>query len=168
MNRCKLNIVETKELYEIVLNLGREGLDYRRIEHKINHIVCGSTIQSWINGSCKPKCLLEEHEKKDIRGSRNPHWRGGRIIQRGYIRIFYPSHPHANPIGYIAEHRLVMEQYLGRLLRKDEFVHHINGIKTDNRLENLEIVTFGEHSSITNKSIPRNSKGRYFKKSEEE
>ncbi len=52
----------------------------------------------------------------------------------------------------IKKHRFVMEQYLGRKLEAWEDVHHINGDKTDNRLENLEMIDHGVHSSISNRN----------------
>jgi len=48
----------------------------------------------------------------------------------------------------IKEHRYIMEQYLGRKLKKEEVVHHINGDSLDNRIENLKVMTVGEHSKL--------------------
>lgn len=67
----------------------------------------------------------------------------------GYIRVWEPDHPNAFRNGWVLEHRLVMEQVLGRLLATGEHVHHINGQKWDNRPENLAVLGHSEHSVIT-------------------
>lgn len=66
---------------------------------------------------------------------------------RGYIKIYFPNHPHANK-KHVLEHRLVMEKYLGRYLKSDEVVHHLNGIKDDNRLKNLVLMTRSIHNGL--------------------
>lgn len=63
---------------------------------------------------------------------------------KGYVLIWAPDHPWAQKSGYIAEHRLVMEQTLGRSLLPLETVHHKNGVKDDNRPENLEVWYSGQ------------------------
>jgi len=63
----------------------------------------------------------------------------GRIWRNGIIRR-------------IKQHTYIMERHLGRQLGKNEEIHHINGVKTDNRIENLEIVKHGEHSTLHNLS----------------
>lgn len=74
------------------------------------------------------------------KGRRSGHWKGGRLFDsKGYVLIYSPNHPDANNRGYIQEHRLVMEEHLGRMLLHTEIVHHINGIKDDNRIENLAL-----------------------------
>ncbi len=77
------------------------------------------------------------------KGTRN-NYRGGRRMHNGYVEIYSPTHPHRNANKCVAEHRLVMEKHLGRYLLSDEVVHHKNEIKTDNRIENLEL--FASHS----------------------
>lgn len=75
-----------------------------------------------------------------------PSWRGGRIkTTSGYIDIWVGvDYPNCKKGGYYAEHRYVMEQHLNRSLEKHETVHHINGDRIDNRLENLQLRT-GKH-----------------------
>jgi len=83
----------------------------------------------------------------------HPNWKGGRRIENGYwtIKLSKENHfyPMCSDIGYVREHRYVMAQKLDRLLKPNEIVHHINGIRTDNRLENLAITTRGNHEHYT-------------------
>lgn len=82
-----------------------------------------------------------EHGKLHCTGENNPNWNGGRYKQAGVVFIRAPeNHPYARK-GYIQEHRLVMEQHLGRHLKPypEEQIIHINGLNDDNRIENLEL-----------------------------
>jgi hypothetical protein len=70
----------------------------------------------------------------------NHFWKGGVIIDKsGYVLIKINGHPFASKSGYVREHRLVMEQSLGRYLLPNEVVHHLDGNKQNNQLENLEL-----------------------------
>jgi hypothetical protein len=75
------------------------------------------------------------------RGKRNPAWIGGRIQDDGYVKIKVGAR-------YEREHRLVMERHLGRVLRADEVVHHIDLNRANNALENLAVMSRQEHMAL--------------------
>lgn len=81
--------------------------------------------------------------------SKNPAWKGGKTVNpvSGYEYTRDPSHPNAGSLGYVPTHRYVMSKHLGRTLRKNEIVHHINHNKRDNRIQNLVILTKHKHNS---------------------
>lgn len=75
-------------------------------------------------------------------------WTVEKIISKGdYNYCIVRDHPSRTKNDYVLHHRVVMENMLGRLLTKDEVVHHINGDKKDNRECNLEIMSNSEHAS---------------------
>lgn len=117
---------------------------FARVGHKkvpSECIVCG---KKWLGVMrerkfCSQKCVSG--------GIHNGRYQDGRYETKpGYVAILSPHHPNKIAGNYVLEHRLVMEKKLKRFLRKDEVVHHINGIKNDNRIENLELTTLSEHS----------------------
>jgi hypothetical protein len=76
---------------------------------------------------CNNQILAKQQQSKPVES------RSRRINKRGYVMLSLPGRSN------YAEHRYVMEQSLGRKLRPGENVHHKNGIKSDNRIENLEL-----------------------------
>ncbi len=99
-------------------------------------------------------------------GSNNPAWKNGETIdKRGYVLVHQPNHPAANSQGYVRKHRLVMEQILGRSLRPDEVVHHIDDNPANNDPANLRLYDCnGDHLSETRKGkIPNWSEDGYVR-----
>lgn len=73
-------------------------------------------------------------------GSTHPRWKGGRMFDKsGYVLVYRPGHHEANRHGQVREHRVVMEQKLGRPLQRGEVVHHIDGNRANNHPDNLEV-----------------------------
>jgi hypothetical protein len=137
--------IETKE--ERKRRLAREATQRWREKHRDAH---RSYQRQYREQSQFPECVIcgREMGKKDAqrcikcsRGVNHPAWKGGRWTNSGgYIMVLareFESGRTKN--GYILEHRRVMQDYLGRALRPEETVHHINGIRDDNRIDNLEL-----------------------------
>ena len=113
-----------------------------------------------------------------LKGNLNPTWSGGRTKKHGYWHIQVHGHPFGvGRESYVLEHRLVAEKYLlneqnsvvidgVKYLSPEYIVHHVNGIKTDNRPENLYVMKLGEHSRMHNKENDHNRNrdklGRYI------
>ena len=96
-------------------------------------------------------------KRRSYEGPGNPRWNGGRHVDhQGYVHVWAPDHPKAVK-NKVREHRLVMEEHLGRHLSNDEIVHHINRDKADNRLENLRLLSGNsEHVGLHRKQSVAN------------
>jgi len=89
-------------------------------------------------------------------GKDNPAWKGGRIRASGYIKIHQPGHPRSNQGNYVLEHILVWEKVHRRSLPIGWVIHHLNGIKDDNRPVNLLGLPKGEHHvELVNQALKR-------------
>lgn len=131
-----------------------------RIKRIKNGITCSKECSS------KLKTIYmtgENNHQFGMKGKLNASFIGEkRINQYGYVMIYLPNHPKSDESGRYREHRYVIEQSVNynddyfdiinnQKVLKDCFIpHHINGIKTDNREENLVVITRSEHTSLHN------------------
>ena len=112
-----------------------EGLARRkRIPVKCKN--CGNKFETTRNTFCSRECVAEYAKNTGIRKKKG-YW-----YENGY-KVLYLDGDKS-----IKEHRKIMEEHLGRKLKPYEVVHHINGDRSDNRIENLELMTWGEHSRL--------------------
>lgn len=103
---------------------------------------CGKPISGWTAKRC-PRCStiylrsIGKMKPNPKYGKDHPNWKGGRRIDNGYVVILNRDHPRAGRDGYVLEHILIWEQFHGKPLPKGWIIHHLNGIKDDNRPSNL-------------------------------
>jgi hypothetical protein len=122
-------------------------LSLNEIGRRLN--VCAKALRKYFKRYNIP--LRETAFAKSIatQKERHPRWQGGKhVCNNGYIEVYCPEHPRAKSRKYVYEHILVMEKHIGRYLLPNEIVHHKNEIKTDNRIENLQLMTNNEHAAL--------------------
>lgn len=116
------------------------------------------TLKSLIQKNAKEwkvsRCVKnKEHLNQLHKTGKDSHsWKGGRVRHaKGYICCYAPNHPRTNS-KYVFEHILVAEKKIGRFLKNDEVVHHIDGVKDNNRPDNLLVLSRSEHTLIRHPS----------------
>ncbi len=135
--------LETRNLKDIADELGTNPSNVR--QH--------ATRRGILQAADGTSAAMKDGIKKgglDRSGANASNWKGGRHKrkQTGYIVVYSPDHPHCGKNKYVFEHRLVMEKHLGRFLDPREVVHHKNGVRDDNRIENLELLScHAEHTA---------------------
>ena len=86
------------------------------------------------------------------KGEKCCNWKGGKKVSaKGYVFVLQPEHHRADSNGYVMEHIVVFEKHTGIKVPENCVVHHLNGNKKDNRIENLCLMEFGAHSSYHNR-----------------
>ena len=108
--------------------------------------------------SDQQKALISEKHKGKMR---KPSKYGGHLKKRsdGYVKVYCPGEHGATKDGYKMQHILVAEEMIGRYLKDDEVVHHINHNRSDNRPENLAVMTASEHMRLHMKERWAQKKG---------
>lgn len=122
------------------------------IDNKDKHLCqcgCGAFVQPnmhrWYQDRSLRFCV--HHQS---RGKYHGHYKGGQVLAKGYVWLLCPEHPRRTRRNYVKRCWLIMEAHLGRYLRVGELVHHKNDVKTDDRLENLEVSDPVQHGKMHN------------------
>lgn len=130
-------------------------------------LVCGKEFRTYkcklLVGKgkyCSKECSLKETNKKlSLAGVLNRFSLGQETWNKigftfsknrnnKYKLIYQPEHPNSDKKGYVREHRLVIENNIGRYLLDNEVVHHIDGNTLNNDLSNLQILSRGDHTRL--------------------
>lgn len=110
-------------------------------------------------GMYKDPAIAWQNRSYARKGDKASNWKGGKKISRkGYVLILQPGHHRADMHGYVMEHIVVFENETGIAVQPNCVVHHLNGNKQDNRIENLCLMSFSAHTTYHNNKRWGNNK----------
>lgn len=117
------------------------------VEQKLSTRTIGKILgksHDFVSDKLKELGIVVDGRLAALQSERNPDWKGGKTIADGYVEIssktICPKRKR--------EHQLVMENYIGRELRIDEVVHHIDGNKQNNHISNLALMDKSAHARL--------------------
>ena len=139
----------------VSMRMKKAGIECRKVH---DYPTTENPRAAWVEiGKRRKGFKMPEETKKKLSDAKKTHKMGAKIIRcDGYVSIYYPDYQSSTKDGRVLEHIYVMEKEIGRRLKPEECVHHINHDKTDNRIENLRLMTRSEHTRLHN--IERHSK----------
>lgn len=115
---------------------------------------CGASVKRYSSQFSNPdrtfcnRTCQGAYRSRHARGAQAANWQGGSRKSGAYVEVYAPWASCANQRGYAPLHRLVMELTLGRALRPDEIVHHIDGDSLNNDPGNLRVMSQSEHARL--------------------
>ena len=112
-------------------------------------------------GMRKPKEIEFQNRSLARRREKSSNWNGGKVTTyKGYVQILCPGHHRADTSGYVMEHILVFEKATGLQVPRNCVIHHLNGDKKDNRIENLCLMERGAHTILHHTGKKRSEETR--------
>ena len=156
---AKLTLIDDKEICRLYSTGEKNSVQLAKM-----YEISSPSIRQILHKYNIPMRKREQNGEKNHMYGRlskgNPNWKGGIAYRNGYKMIHYPEHP-KNQNGYVYEHRIIMEDLLNRILGNKETIHHKNGNKLDNSMENLELIIKSEHQRLHSELRERDGYGRF-------